>query len=594
MSTQKQRLPARTIMYAAGAAAAGWLWQDLVPADAPGRVVGWWLMAGGLIVLAIVAWRHTGRLRGSSATLGRWSRRADRHDGMASAWQLWRVAGAQAMRRRAAVLRPSYAHTGRWRRLRAPATEFATRVARVGWLGVWSPVEDVTLRLGGPRTGKSGELACRILDAPGAVLATSTRTDLVSLTGGLRARRGPVHVFNPSGLGQLACTVKFSRLIGCRDPRVAADRAADLVGATNSGQGSGDREWWAGQARDVLTVLMHAAALVDQSMNTVAGWIADTASAQSPVLRALDRSPQPEVFREVARGFFGTNDRTQTSITASIRPALAWLTDATAAGCADGTEEAMLNIEQFLTDAGTLYLLGAEDAIVAPLVTALTAEIARTARRIAADQGGRLDPPLTLALDEAALICPVPLDRWTADMGGRNVTIHIGAQSRAQLRQRWGEVGAAAIVNNASTILVFGGMRDPDDLRAFEALSGEREDITYTRNPAGQITGSSTKRVPVLTAAQLANLPARRVMVVRRGLPASIGRVQMAWQRRTVRRAMRNTDRQPAGGIPTNAHHRGDQLVTEDQQQPTPTRNPAATPPVLPDFDGPFATARKE
>jgi type IV secretory pathway TraG/TraD family ATPase VirD4 len=273
---------------------------------------------------------------------------------------------------------------------------------------------------------------------------------------------------------------------------------------------------------------------------------------------------------------------------------LAWLTDATAAACADGTDEAMLNIEQFLTDAGTLYLLGAEDAIVAPLVTALTAEIARTARRIAADQGGRLDPPLTLALDEAALICPVPLDRWTADMGGRNVTIHIGAQSRARLRQRWGEVGAAAIVNNASTILVFGGMRDPDDLRAFEALSGEREDITYTRNPAGQITGSSNKRVPVLTAAQLANLPARRVMVVRRGLPANIGRVQMAWQRRTVRRAMRNTDRQPAGGIPTNAHHRGDQLVTEDQQQPTPTRNPAATPPVLPDFDGPFATARKE
>ncbi|MPZ24994.1 MAG: TraM recognition domain-containing protein [Micromonosporaceae bacterium] len=253
---------------------------------------------------------------------------------------------------------------------------------------------------------------------------------------------------------------------------------------------------------------------------------------------SLDRSPQPEIFREVARGFFATNDRTQTAITASIRPALAWLTD-TAAASAEGTDEAMLDVEAFLADAGTLYLLGAEDAIVAPLVTALTAEIARTARRIASDHGGRLDPPLTLALDEAALICPVPLDRWTADMGGRNVTIHIGAQSRAQLRQRWGEVGAA-IVNNASTILVFGGMRDPDDLRAFEALSGEREDITYTRDRDGQITGSTTKRVPVLTAAQLANLPARRVMVVRRGIPASIGRVQLAWQRRTVRRALRH------------------------------------------------------
>ena len=60
----------------------------------------------------------------------------------------------------------------------------------------------------------------------------------------------------------------------------------------------------------------------------------------------------------------------------------------------------------------------------APLVTALTGHIAREARRIAATRpGGRLDPPLTLALDEAALICPIPLDNWTADMGGRNVTI---------------------------------------------------------------------------------------------------------------------------------------------------------------------------
>src|SRR5947209_9013927 len=45
---------------------------------------------------------------------------------------------------------------------------------------------------------------------------------------------------------------------------------------------------------------------------------------------------------------------------------------------------------------------------------------------------GRLDRPLTMVLDEAAAICPLPLDNWTADIGGRNVTNHISAQSRAQ------------------------------------------------------------------------------------------------------------------------------------------------------------------
>ena len=44
-------------------------------------------------------------------------------------------------------------------------------------------------------------LAGQIIDAPGAVLVTSTRTDLLDQTGPLRAQRGPVYVFNPVGLG---------------------------------------------------------------------------------------------------------------------------------------------------------------------------------------------------------------------------------------------------------------------------------------------------------------------------------------------------------------------------------------------------------
>ena len=41
---------------------------------------------------------------------------------------------------------------------------------------------------GGPRTGKTQWLAGRVLDAPGAVLVTSTRTDLSELCGPLRDR----------------------------------------------------------------------------------------------------------------------------------------------------------------------------------------------------------------------------------------------------------------------------------------------------------------------------------------------------------------------------------------------------------------------
>jgi type IV secretion system protein VirD4 len=43
-------------------------------------------------------------------------------------------------------------------------------------------MEDQTLVLAAPRTGKSGWLADRIIDHPGAVVTTSTRTDLFENT----------------------------------------------------------------------------------------------------------------------------------------------------------------------------------------------------------------------------------------------------------------------------------------------------------------------------------------------------------------------------------------------------------------------------
>ncbi|MGH8882533.1 MAG: type IV secretory system conjugative DNA transfer family protein, partial [Stackebrandtia sp.] len=236
-----------------------------------------------------------------------------------------------------------------------------------------------------------------------------------------------------------------------------------------------------------------------------------------------------------------TNVNTRSSICATIMPALGWLTEATAAAATEPSRGgATFDVDALLARNGTVFMLGAEDAQVAPLVTALTGFIAREARRIAADRpAGRLDPPLTLALDEAALICPIPLDNWTADMGGRGVTIHIAVQSRAQLRQRWGDTGAAAILNNAATVLIYGGTRDSDDLTAYSTLAGERDEEVPSYDTGGKVSSIGHRRVPVLSPAQISQLPAKRVLIIRRGMPAAIGRVQMAWNRRDVRRHRR-------------------------------------------------------
>jgi hypothetical protein len=478
----------------------------------------------------------------SSAIVTRWGQRSRRSAGVASRLDIFRYRGEFAMRRRAATLRPSLRTAGWGARvrqlLRLPATEVAVPLCRTGGVRVWSAVEEVVLEFGGPRKGKSQSPAGAILDAPGAVIATSTRLDLLDQVGPMRAERGlPVFVFNPVGLGLRESTITFDPLIGCCDPVTAMERAADMVGGGHSFSGSsGDREFWDEQGRRVLAALMHAAALGGLSMDTVQDWLAELDGAQQEITRLLrDHSTEPG-FVAVINQFIGTNDRTRTSITATIAPALGWLHGpARAAALPVGKGGHPFDVETLLDSRALVFIVGGEEAQVTPLVCALTGYIAREARRLAAFRpGGRLDPPLSLRLDECALICPVPLHHWTADMGGRGVNIVACFQSRAQLIDRFGEAKAATIMNNSGARILYGGTADRDDLLYWSALAGERDEWVPTLDASGRTTSRHLRRVPVLPVAQLATLPLARVVVYTSDIAPLIGWAEQAWRRRDV------------------------------------------------------------
>ena len=66
---------------------------------------------------------------------------------------------------------------------------------------IWASVEDSILVIGPPRSGKGLHLVINaILDAPGAVVTTSTRPDNITATIHARQERGPVAVFDPQQL----------------------------------------------------------------------------------------------------------------------------------------------------------------------------------------------------------------------------------------------------------------------------------------------------------------------------------------------------------------------------------------------------------
>ena len=125
-------------------------------------------------------------------------------------------------------------------------------------------------------------------------------------------------------------------------------------------------------------------------MRDVHAWVSNPGPHYNKVREMLEASPEAVGFGHELDHFVHTNDRTRTSITQSIRPALMWLHDPGAARAAgqpvtgpvidatgvtvplpDGPPAAALDVEALLFGRGTVYLLGAEDAQLAPLLTAL-------------------------------------------------------------------------------------------------------------------------------------------------------------------------------------------------------------------------------
>jgi hypothetical protein len=119
-----------------------------------------------------------------------------------------------------------------------------------------------------------------------------------------------------------------------------------------------------------------------------------------------------------------------------VIPAVSFMDNPLVAPACRPDPDRRFDIAQFLRDRGILYAVaGEDDRRIAPLLTALTEAVFATAKRVAVDSpGGRLDPPLSMFLDEVANTTPVPLDQWAADSRGWGITVFALAQDLARSR----------------------------------------------------------------------------------------------------------------------------------------------------------------
>ena len=85
--------------------------------------------------------------------------------------------------------------------------------------------------------------------------------------------------------------------------------------------------------------------------------------------------------------------------------------------------------------------------------------------------GGRLDPPLSLVLDEIANLAPWPgLPIALSDCAGIGISTLVVLQSLSQARTGWSIDESPTICGSAIIKVIFGGGSDERDLRWLAGL----------------------------------------------------------------------------------------------------------------------------
>jgi type IV secretion system protein VirD4 len=477
----------------------------------PGPVVYWATMT------ALVAGSFVVAVRVGVAVARRRAR-----PGMAARRDLQELS-ARAVAARASVLRPDLGDTaGRDDQLAAAGVSLG-RHHPTG-VRLWGTIEDSYLVIAPPRTGKTVRVVIpTVMDHHGPAVVTSTRREAVDATLTARLHQGPVWVFDAdlasrTALPAGARPARWSPVSGARDPQAAMMRARSLARAAGAGVGVTNGEFWATHAQTVMQCYLHAAALAERSIGDVRRWAFEPDNREAVTI--LRTSPTAPAWAGELGALARVADRQRDGVWGVAQQSLAALAEPRLLERCNPAPGEGFDPDELLGAGGTLYVVGRTETqdVVAPLVAALVEAVVEADRRCASEQpGGRLAPPLLVALDEAANIAPLPgLPTLVADGGGSGITTVVVLQSRAQAREKWGENAADAIVAACTHRLILGGGGELRELEDLARLVGERDEEvrSQTWQPWGAGQGRSTstalRRVPIITPADLQALPKGR------------------------------------------------------------------------------------
>ena len=462
-----------------------------------------------------------------------WRRFGPTPPGHASRAEIRAELSLSAARRTAAWTRPGMTAV---ERRRAPLREVAAPLHR-GPIGIMcAPLENPTGTLAPTQSGKSRrDLAHKAIDAPGALLCSTTKPDLLEFTGLARTRRlqaGPVLVFDATGAVGWPARVAWDPVRGCDDLPTAYRRAHTMVEAAAVGLSAvnaGNDKVFRERATFVLAAYLLAAAQARLSMESVVEW----AIAQPPAVRPVEllavSHPQlaDNLTAEMAM-VAETSDAVWLAVRRVVEPLL---DPKLLALCCPRPDEGF-DARSHIGNQGALFLIaGQQQALqVAPLLTALAEHWLTTAQEMAlAYPTRRLDPPATAVLDELPNATPIPqLPDIVSDSAGRGVVIHWAAQSMAQLEDTFTPARSRQLLDNTTTLTVWGALKDARALEWASTLSGHHDRLRHQQHNEGFLSpGRSslgTETVPTFRPGDVRTLRRGEVLVLHRALRPVLAR----------------------------------------------------------------------
>lgn len=279
--------------------------------------------------------------------------------------------------------------------------------------------------------------------APGPLIVATTDPALWSETKDARAKLGPLLTYDPTHRLDTPARLRWSPTSGCTDLATATARAAALLAPVRP-SGASDSAV-ADAAQTLLRCWLHAAAIDGRPFRQLHRWAHAAGAAQEPV-RILRTSPKASGGQagELESVLTAYTERREAAHQLAGRALTALSSIHIRDACNPLRADSAL-LESFIDEGGTLYVVGdpiedpRTDPGAMPLLTALLSSVVEHGRRMAErSSDGRLDPPLTLVLDDIAALAPLPALPDLLSTGPKSGLLTLATmRSQEQARARW-------------------------------------------------------------------------------------------------------------------------------------------------------------